>query len=284
MVRILILAAFAWLVLAAAAQPGHHGNNSAAPHQGQHAGPAYAPYPDLNSNACYQARDHDQADLCAQWRAAMAAEKAAEASESANRWAMWGTFLSAIALAALLITLYQTERSLKIARQSMDGQLRPWIDVTMEAEGVALSGDRATVSFTLILKNIGHSPARNVRIEIDPFGPLAPSQGLVRDEEFARWLQGRFRGAILPEREYSVRENLSFQWGEGTDIDPDTGFNPFITVNVTYDLPTGARGQTVRSFRIGRPSRSKLIDLRRICITDRDGKLIVKPFEFGEVK
>ena len=38
--------------------------------------PQYTPEPDRNADGCYNARDHDAADLCAQWRAAIAAEKA----------------------------------------------------------------------------------------------------------------------------------------------------------------------------------------------------------------
>lgn len=76
----------------------------------------YSAYPDADSYKCYYAKQHDSADLCAQWRAAIAAEQSA-------RWAFWGfavsgiaTLLSGLGLVALLRSLRQTEDSLDESR------------------------------------------------------------------------------------------------------------------------------------------------------------------------
>lgn len=78
----------------------------------------YAPYPDLNSDACYNAKDHDAADLCAQWRAAFGSEKAAREAERATDWAIIATILSGLAVAGLLYTIWQTHGSLGEARRA----------------------------------------------------------------------------------------------------------------------------------------------------------------------
>ena len=87
-----------------AANPERQQRNQA---QAEHNAPvppraAYAPYPNWQSESCYKAQDHDSADLCAQWRAAIAAEKAAKATEVATQWSKAATALSALALGALI--------------------------------------------------------------------------------------------------------------------------------------------------------------------------------------
>ncbi|MEN3748373.1 hypothetical protein TPR58_14455 [Sphingomonas sp. HF-S3] len=75
----------------------------------------YVAYPDHAAAECYTARNHDAADLCAQWRAAIAAEKAAKATEASTKWAKIATILSGLATAALLITIVQSGLALRRA-------------------------------------------------------------------------------------------------------------------------------------------------------------------------
>lgn len=130
--------------------------------------PAYAAYPKPNSNDCYKAQNHDSADLCAQWRAALAAEQAANSSWWAVFWVVIGTALSGAGLVALLTALGQTERSLReareaneIARDVAQRQLRPYVTVchnTIEqtfADNGAVSG----YDFAVVWKNAGQTPA-----------------------------------------------------------------------------------------------------------------------------
>lgn len=77
----------------------------------------YSAYPDENADPCYYAANHDSADLCAQWRAAVAAERSARWTEAGFWIGLLGTVLSGAGLTALLISLRQTERSLGEARR-----------------------------------------------------------------------------------------------------------------------------------------------------------------------
>jgi len=79
--------------------------------------PPYRPYADRYADTCYKAQNHDTADLCAQWRAALAAEKAADEARLATIAAVIGTFLSLATVVGLIITIWQTNGALGEARR-----------------------------------------------------------------------------------------------------------------------------------------------------------------------
>lgn len=123
-----ILVAFAGLALTAAQQQSEQresqrnaqqtqGTASSAPSPTKSAEPPYRPYPERYSDACYDAQDHDAADLCAQWRAALAAEKAAQEARIATIAAIIGTFLSLATVIGLIVTIWQTHGALGEARR-----------------------------------------------------------------------------------------------------------------------------------------------------------------------
>lgn len=108
--------------------------------------PDYAANPDKHAAECYYAKNHDSADLCAQWRAAMAAEEAATTAW----WSVWvtiaGTLLSGGGLVALIFALRQTERSLKLARDEHEisqaqfkAAFKPWLAVKAFGPWVAFA-------------------------------------------------------------------------------------------------------------------------------------------------
>lgn len=121
--------------------------------------------PDYNLASCYQSPDQQNADLCAQWRSAVAAEKAAKLAV----WSNWITGFGAIlSFASVLLVL----RALKFARGANEiaanmgaSQLRPWV----LPRGVAffsatnINVDGTTYQNGLVLhtewKNTGQSPA-----------------------------------------------------------------------------------------------------------------------------
>ncbi len=115
--RCIIVALVGWLSLAAANPPTENKQQETKTAKGEPPPPPFRPHPNLNEDTCYYAKDHDAADLCAQWRAANAAEKAARETQRATTWSIVGTILSGLALGALLWTLRQTERALTHARQ-----------------------------------------------------------------------------------------------------------------------------------------------------------------------
>lgn len=55
--------------------------------------------------------------MCAQWRAALAAEKAAHEARRATTWSVFATFLSFAGLCGLIWTIWQTQGSLGEARR-----------------------------------------------------------------------------------------------------------------------------------------------------------------------
>jgi len=123
----------------------------------------YSAYPDESAYECYYAKQHDSADLCAQWRAAIAAEGSA-------RWTFWafvvsvaGTALSGVALVGLLLSLRQTERALAegitanaIAEDTAKRQLRAYVLPSKAHFTIAEDG---TIDATLKIQNFGQTPA-----------------------------------------------------------------------------------------------------------------------------
>lgn len=131
----------------------------------------YTAYPDQNASECYYADNHDSGDLCAQWRAAIAAEKAAEWTRNGVWFGLIGTGLSALALGCLLWSLRQTERSLKralkanrIARKHGEAQVRPWLQVDATPHigfKYYIEEELEFFEYTvrIKIKNVGQSPA-----------------------------------------------------------------------------------------------------------------------------
>lgn len=120
MVRAIILAALGLALLGAtkADPPKKAEINNQAAEQRQQAPPppapaapdrreSYRPHADYNQDDCYRNADHEAADLCAQWRAALAAEKAAEWARRGVFVAVGGAFLSFFSIILVLMALRQ---------------------------------------------------------------------------------------------------------------------------------------------------------------------------------
>jgi hypothetical protein len=135
----------------------------------------FSAYPDLKKGACYEANNHDTADLCAQWRAAFAAEESARAAQQSLWLNVVGMGLSAFGLGALLITIGQGRTALRRARKAnrisevtARRDLRAYVDFI----GVRLARETnhpcedgyEWVGVKVTLRNFGKSPAENVSI------------------------------------------------------------------------------------------------------------------------
>lgn len=123
-----IFLAIAGLALAGAQEPAKQTQAASSPQQAQTtpkpatppaqtAQPPYRPYTDRYSDACYNAQNHDTADLCAQWRAAIATEKAAKEARIATIAAIIGVVLSLATVVGLIVTIWQTHGALGEARR-----------------------------------------------------------------------------------------------------------------------------------------------------------------------
>lgn len=130
--RRIIIAAVGWLILAAANHPAERsgskaGANQASPAPRTTATPSpspapspsapFAAYSPYDAEGCYRAKDSNAANLCAYWRAAVAAEKSAKEAHRATNWAIVATVLSGCAFLAILWSLRQTHGALGEARR-----------------------------------------------------------------------------------------------------------------------------------------------------------------------
>ncbi|WP_296615545.1 hypothetical protein [Sphingomonas sp.] len=122
--RSIVFAVVGWLALCGAQRPAEQPgspsgtqNTVSAPRPAPSESPPYRPYRDRYSDGCYSAQNHDTADLCAQWRAAIAAEKAADEARLATIAAIVGTVLSLITVGGLIVTIWQTNGALGEARR-----------------------------------------------------------------------------------------------------------------------------------------------------------------------
>ena len=126
------IALIVWLVLSAGNLPGNPDHSSRghrrtasspttlpalAPGLATGPGADFTAYPGYNPDPCYHAKTHDAADLCAQWRAALAAEDAAREAHRATDLAQIGAILSAAAIVGLIVTIRQTNGALSEARR-----------------------------------------------------------------------------------------------------------------------------------------------------------------------
>lgn len=128
----IVLAAVGWLILCSAQPPAKQAEGGggtqeagiatqtiATPAPAPSASPtsAFTAYPGYNPDPCYRAKDKDAADLCAQWRAAIAGEKAAHEARRANLFSMIAASLSFATVIGLIVTIWQTSGALSEARR-----------------------------------------------------------------------------------------------------------------------------------------------------------------------
>lgn len=174
--RYIVVAAFGWLALCGANLPSKQAKGAASHSQvALTAAPNSAPdsanatnepvhftaYPEYQSERCYKAKLHDSADLCAQWRAAVAAEKAAKEARRATTWSVVATFLNGLGLLAVGYALYLTIQANGIARKSAEQQLRAYL--TVEPGGINQSVNNLARA-PLLIKNCGQTPANSVMV------------------------------------------------------------------------------------------------------------------------
>jgi hypothetical protein len=138
------------------------------------ADPNYSAYPDQNADKCYYAKHHDSADLCAQWRAAIAAEYAARSTFWTFVVSVAGAALSAVALVGLLLSLRQTEKSLgearaanKIASDNAMRESRAYVAAIDFHVTNFASGEIPNISWKI--ENFGKSIAHGVEAVIGRF-------------------------------------------------------------------------------------------------------------------
>lgn len=113
---------------------------------------------------CEEPKGKDESDLCAQWRAA-------EAAEDSALWAKWGFWISTLGSGLLLWQIILTREALAdtgLATKAMERQnkiaiatQRAWIDVQFIVEDYKIIGDHLVIEWNFTYRNIGQSLAKS---------------------------------------------------------------------------------------------------------------------------
>ncbi len=97
----------------------------------------FTPYSDRKSDDCYQSNNHDRSDLCAQWRAALAAEEAANATKLGNWITGVGALLSFVSILFVVAALRQAREANRISA-------REFARSRIEARSASKNAERAS--------------------------------------------------------------------------------------------------------------------------------------------
>lgn len=133
--------------------------------------PGFVAHRDPLDAGCYREVVHDRADLCAQWRAALAAESAALNSQQANNIAIVSTVVGLFGIIGLLVTLGLTrtanalarraakaaEQTMRDSRQIGEAQARCYLSI--EAVRAYISEGDGRPRLLVSIRNSGASPA-----------------------------------------------------------------------------------------------------------------------------
>lgn len=113
---------------------------------------------------CERTKGRDESDLCAQWRAAKAAENSASLAE----WGFWITVAGAFGLFATIIQgrvgLARAREANKISREIGEAQVRAYLSV----ESARLVVTETMPFWEVTIKNSGQSPAAVANLKIVP--------------------------------------------------------------------------------------------------------------------
>jgi hypothetical protein len=119
------------------------------------------PRTDYDLDACYQSPDHEDADLCAQWRAAVAAEKAGKLTLYGNWISLFGAVLSGLALVFVVHSLRIASEANKISQEIGEAQVRGYLSV-LSVQFKIVSSSEYEIQTTC--ENTGQSPIRNATV------------------------------------------------------------------------------------------------------------------------
>lgn len=230
-----VICAFVGLALSGAAPPEKQAvTHQLASQPSPNASPTsvYAPYPLVEADECYQAKDHDTADLCAQWRAAFAAEKSSRVAEWGNWIGGIAAIISAASVILVVLALRQTEKTLKMAQrdratntrraiasgveaaqaietakrqlaatqESANRQLRPYVGLERARIREIKVGEIPIAN--LRLRNAGQTPATNVAVTANLAIDYFPPPPHIGGEIIAK---NNSAASILPGRRFRMR-------------------------------------------------------------------------------
>jgi hypothetical protein len=156
------LLSIGWVILCSAQAPANRPQPTPTPKA------TFTPFPGYSSDPCYKAGDHDVADLCAQWRAAIAAERAVEATATSNWISGAGAVLSFISIILVCVALGQTREANRQADATARRQLRAYLAISHTGYH-GLKDDPPLPVVTLELANRGITPAYDLKSNFRAF-------------------------------------------------------------------------------------------------------------------
>jgi len=161
--RFVFFAIIGWLALCGAreATPSARPVASPVPISAPSPGSKFTAYPGYDPDPCYRMADHDAADLCAQWRASIAAEKSAHEARRSATWSIIATFLSALSLGAVAYALKLTVESNNIARAAQ----RAWVRIELVPKKIRKGHpDGLYFDIDIYAENVGETVASHFEL------------------------------------------------------------------------------------------------------------------------
>lgn len=235
---------------------------------------------------CERPEGHDESDLCAQWKAARAAEAGALWTERG----FWVGLIGAVGLAiTIILNMLQTRAAVDALEQSRlvsFAELRPWIKITVENEEVILeSNGWIKILFTVKFLNNGKTVADNVRSYVSPIPGEATTDNVAALLKTLRSKETKTPKAIAP-GDY-IEESFTYgYWLNGWEWGTDGRMKFVIVVQTRYDSQFARRSWAEQAFIISHKRPSELFRdnfLWRDLIVAEGSKIMVKPFFTGEV-
>lgn len=185
---------------------------------------------------CNNPKGRDESDLCAQWRAAQAAEQSA-------LWAKWSFWVGLGGVIGLFWTLYYTRKAVQStadATRAMtaanSAQFRPYVTFTPDpTDDEEEFSDRTKLQ--LIIKNFGQVPATSVKVSINEklakipvrnydvnlednfgdFGIVAPGDHRVLKIEPEMFTTDEINQIVSNKLMLIVRARIDYAWPDGAD-------------------------------------------------------------------
>ena len=122
---------------------------------------------DATTVPCDPSNELRSSDLCAQW-------KAADATQMATLWAIVafvvGTIINVGTLIFVGFTFRQTQEAVRVAKNALAAEVRPWLSLEMKLEvDNLMESDKPGEAFRSVkykLKNFGNAPALNAFVFI----------------------------------------------------------------------------------------------------------------------
>lgn len=201
---------------------------------------------------CESPKDHEEADLCQQWRAAKAAEKAAAIADSQSYW-NWVQAVVAIFTAVAAWASGKAAIAASTQAAIMQEQVRSWVQVkSVAVESAPIRGrEKITITAAALIKNIGTTPATHVRVAFNPYLYVGAHTGVAEAATEARrlreWQYEPSNFALAPNEEQLARGVVTVdRVGEDDDV---WFYQLYLDVIVTYAVRGKSQpADTIRMF------------------------------------